>query len=62
MLELLNNPEVLAVGGGVVATLLTLLFVFLRKKAKESETKLDDTLVDAIDKAVEDSKKEKPKE
>ena len=58
MLELLQTPEVLTAIGGIVTGVLTTLLVMLRKKAKETENKLDDELVKVVDKAVNDSKEQ----
>lgn len=57
MLESLLTKEVLTLLGAGAAIGLTALLVFLRKKAAETDNKIDDELVDALDKAVEDSKK-----
>jgi hypothetical protein len=57
MLETLLTKEVLTLLGAGAAIGLTALLVFLRKKAAETDNKIDDELVDALDKAVEDSKK-----
>ncbi len=52
--EILNI--VLPIAGTLIAGLLGWGLVYLRKKVKETENKIDDAVVEALDKAINESK------
>jgi hypothetical protein len=58
VLALFEQFGVITMIVGVVGGLLTLGIVKLRAYVANSETKIDDEILDIVDKAVEDSKKD----
>lgn len=58
ILGLLTDPKVLGTLGAILTGLLVVLFKKGRKKVAESETKLDDELLEAVEDAVKKSKEE----
>lgn len=62
LLNLLNSQEVLAALAAIGVGVLTTLLIVLRSHVKNTKNKLDDSLMDALDKAYEKSKEEKKSE
>lgn len=58
VLALLEQYGVIAMVVGIAGGVLTLGIVKLRAYVTNSETKVDDQILDIVDKAVEDSKKD----
>ena len=56
---LLNNADLVGVVTGLLVAGLTTLFIWVRKLVATSKTNLDDKIVVAVEKALEDSKKKK---